>query len=79
MIFKLQQWQGDWSGADCYSLKIIEIFEFLGTVTQSGGETTKLLGQSHSFDLNLHPELIHKGIPSMGTFGARLPSGNHRC
>ena len=74
IFFKLYQWQGDWSGADCYSLKIIEIFEFFGTVTQFGAETTKLLGQSHSSDLNPHPELLHKGMPIWRTPRRGFPS-----
>ena len=30
MFHKLEQWQGDWSGADCYSLKNIVFFVFFG-------------------------------------------------
>ena len=47
---------------------------FFGTVTQSGTETTKLLGQSHSSDLNPHPELLHKGMPIWRTPRRGFPS-----
>ena len=43
-------------------------------VTQFGAETTKLLGQSHSSDLNPHPELLHKGMPIWRTPGRGFPS-----